>query len=66
MLEEKDKKEKIKERGLFICFEGLEGTGKTTFLKMLEEYFKSNNQSTMSLSFPCNMFVIKVKRPWRK
>ncbi len=63
MLEDKDKKERTKERGLLICIEGLEGTGKTTLIKMLEEYFKDYNQSTLCLSFPCNLNLIKVKRP---
>ena len=52
-------KEKIKEkenekcRGLFICFEGIEASGKSAQIMMVEKYFKDLNQSFHSLCFPC-------------
>jgi len=42
----------LKKDGLFITFEGADGSGKTTQLKMLEEYLKSKNKDFITTRDP--------------
>jgi dTMP kinase len=41
-------------RGLFIVFEGLDHSGKTTQSKLLFEYIKAKNEPVKHIAFPGN------------
>ena len=54
--------EKIVEKGNFILVCGMTGSGKTTFLKKLKEYFKDKNPLYIAVKKPlCNKMILVLK-----
>lgn len=51
------KKEKNKKRGLFIVFEGLDGSGQTTQIGLLERYLKMKGKKVHVTSEPSNSMI---------
>ncbi|OGH38610.1 MAG: dTMP kinase [Candidatus Levybacteria bacterium RIFCSPLOWO2_01_FULL_36_10] len=50
-------------KGLYIAFEGIDGSGKSTQAELLEKYFKKNKQQVVVTGEPnCNLTVGKLIR----
>ncbi len=47
---------------MFILFEGIDGSGKTTQAKLLKKYFDSKGKKTILYSFPSNNWIGKKIR----
>jgi dTMP kinase len=42
----------LQKRGKFICFEGLDRSGKTTQSKLLQQYFIETKEASTLIAFP--------------
>ena len=54
--------EKIRQRGAFIVFEGIDGSGKTTQVKLLAEFLQSKGRSTYITAEPTTFPTGKALR----